>query len=97
MGTMIRSDGFRLSLSGISITVLLGILGYFARMDAKADRAIESISGIRVEVSELRKEMAKDRDILHEHGAEIREHRAMIRDLQRRTGAGTNAKGWGDE
>lgn len=97
MGTMIRSDGFRLSLSGISITVLLGILGYFARMDAKADRAIESISGIRIEVSELRKEMAKDRDILHEHGAELREHRAMIRDLQRHTGSGSNAKGLGDE
>ena len=96
MGTMIRSDGFRLSLSGVSVLALVSGLVFIVRLDNKAEEALKKFDAISLSVSALRVDIAKDREVLHEHGAEIREHRAMIRDLQRRAGAGSNAKGWGE-
>lgn len=91
MGTMIKSDGFKLTLSGVSVSALVAIVVFAVRVDGKTDRALEKFDGIRHEVSAIRQEMAKDREILHEHGAELREHRVMINELQRKTGTRTSS------
>jgi ribosomal protein S12 len=93
MSTIIRSDGFRLSLSGVSVISLIAGLVFIIRLDEKANTALKKFDVISQDVSGLRYEMARDREVLHEHGAEIREHRAMIHELQRRS---KNANGWGE-
>lgn len=93
MGTALKSDGFRLTLSGVSVASLVAGLVFIIKLDSKADTALTKFDSISHEVKALREEMGKDREVLHEHGAEIREHRAMIRDLQRKHG---QAEGWGE-
>lgn len=95
MGTVIKSDGFRLTLSGISVSALVAIVVFAVRVDGKTDRALEKFDGIRQEVSALRQEMAKDREVIHEHSAELREHRTMIHELQRRSDRKQNVDGHG--
>ena len=95
MGTVIKSDGFRLTLSGVSVSALVAIVVFAVRVDGKTDRALEKFDGIRQEVSALRQEMAKDREVIHEHSAELREHRVMIHELQRKSGTNPSAEGWG--
>ncbi len=97
MGTVIKSDGFRMTLSGISVTTLIAIVVFAVRIDAKGDRALEKFEIISKDVSALRQEVAKDRDVLHEHSAELREHRVMINELQRKSGTRQNqsAEWWG--
>ena len=93
MGTMIRSDGFRLTLSGVSVLALVSALVFIVRLDGKADTALNKFDAISYEVKALRGDMNADRAILHEHGAELREHRVMIRELQRKSGK-QNVEGW---
>jgi hypothetical protein len=93
MGTMIRSDGFRLTLSGVSVLALVSGLVFIVRLDGKADTALTKFDTISYEVKALREDMGKDREVLHEHSAELREHRVMIRELQRRSGK-QNVEGW---
>jgi hypothetical protein len=93
MGTMIRSDGFRLTLSGVSVLALISGLVFIVRLDGKADTALNKFDAISYEVKALRSDMNADRAILHEHSAELREHRVMIRELQRKSGK-QNVEGW---
>jgi hypothetical protein len=90
---MIRYDGFRLSISGGILLALISGLVFIVRLDAKADTALSKFDAISYEVKALRSDMNADRAILHEHGAELREHRVMIRELQRKSGK-QNAEGW---
>lgn len=96
----IHSDRLRVAMPWAAWCVGIAIIssGVWHAAGAKAgiDKVADGVSGLRAEVQEIRREMAKDREILHEHGAELREHRVMINELQRRTGAGTSAKGWGE-
>lgn len=85
MGTLVRSDGFRLTVSGVSAASLLAGLIFIIRLDMKAESALEKFEKVSSEVIGLRVDMSKDREILNEHSGEIREHRVMIRDLQNRT------------
>lgn len=80
----------------VGIAIISSGVWHAAGAKAGIDKVADGVSGLRAEVQEIRREMAKDREILHEHGAELREHRVMINELQRRTGAGTSAKGWGE-
>lgn len=93
MGTMIRSDGFRLSISGGILLALVSGLVFIVRLDGKAETALTKFDTISNEVKALRSDMNADRAVLHEHGAELREHRVMIRELQRRSGK-QNVEGW---
>lgn len=94
MGTVIRSDGFRLTLSGVSVLALVSGLVFVVRLDGKADSALTKFDAISKDVSALRQEMAKDRDVLHEHSAELREHRVMIHELQRKSSKASSAEYW---
>ena len=85
MGNIVRSDGFRLTISGVSAASLLCGLVFIIRLDGKAESALEKFEKVFSEVIGLRVDMSKDREVLNEHSAEIREHRVMIRDLQNRT------------
>ena len=93
MGNTIRSDGFRLTLSGISVASLVAGLFYIAKLDAKADRALYKFDAIGLEVQALRHDMKADRAIINDHSVELREHRILINELQRRS---INANGWGN-
>lgn len=93
MGTMIRSDGFRLSISGGILLALVSGLVFIVRIDAKADKGLDKFDAIGNEVRALRADMNADRAVLHEHGMELREHRVMIRELQRKSGK-QNVEGW---
>ncbi len=94
MGTMIRSDGFRLTLSGVSVVALLSGLVFIIRLDGKADTALNKFDAISQEVKALRADMNADRAVLHEHSAELREHRVMINELQRKTENRQTGKEW---
>lgn len=84
MGTTLKSDGFRLSLStGIFLALVSGLV-FIIRLDAKADKALDKFDAISKEVSALREDMNRDRAILHDHSVELREHRTMIHELQRK-------------
>lgn len=84
MSTLIRSDGFRLSISGVSMLSLVGGLIFIIRLDEKANSALTKFDAISKDVSALRQEMAKDREVLHDHSAQIKLHQQMINDLQRK-------------
>lgn len=94
MGTMIRSDGFRLSISGGILLAMISGLVFIVRLDAKADKGLDKFDAISNEVKALRSDMNADRAILHEHSAELREHRVMINELQRRTQSKQTGKEW---
>jgi hypothetical protein len=93
MGTMIRSDGFRLSISGGILLALVSGLVFIVRLDGKADRGLEKFDAVVLQVNALREEMKADRVIINDHSVEIREHRVMIRELQRKSGK-QNVEGW---
>jgi hypothetical protein len=84
MGTMIRSDGFRLTLSGVSVLALVSGLVFIVRLDAKADAALSKFDAIGLQVEALRQDMKADRTIINDHSVELREHRTIIHELQRR-------------
>jgi hypothetical protein len=94
MGTMIRSDGFRLSISGGILLALVSGLVFIVRLDGKAETALTKFDTISNEVKALRADMNADRVILHEHSAELREHRVMINELQRKTEIRQTGKQW---
>jgi hypothetical protein len=93
MGTMIRSDGFRLSISSGILLALVSGLVFIVRLDGKADRGLEKFDAVVLQVNALREEMKADRVIINDHSVEIREHRVMIRELQRKSGK-QNVEGW---
>lgn len=84
MSTLIRSDGFRLSISGVSMLSLVGGLIFIIRLDEKANSALTKFDAISKDVSALRQEMAKDREVLYDHSAQIKLHQQMINDLKRK-------------
>ena len=91
----IHSD--RLRIAGpwaawcVGISIISSGVWHAAGAKAGIDKVADGVSGLRAEVQEIRREMAKDREILHEHGAELREHRVMINELQRKTGTRTSS------
>lgn len=92
MGTTLKSDGFRLTLSGVSVASLVAGLVFVIKLDAKADMALEKFDAIGLQVNALREDMKVDRSIINDHSVELREHRTLIHELQRRT---INVEGWG--
>jgi hypothetical protein len=84
MGTMIRSDGFRLSISGGILLALVSGLVFIVRLDGKADSALSKFDAIGLQVEALRQDMKADRAIINDHSVELREHRTIIHELQRR-------------
>jgi hypothetical protein len=93
MGAMIRSDGFRLSISGGILLALVSGLVFIVRLDGKADRGLEKFDAVVLQVNALREEMKADRVVINGHSVELREHRVMIRELQRKSGK-QNVEGW---
>lgn len=92
MGNTLKSDGFRLSLStGIFLALVSGLV-FIVRIDGKADTALTKFDAIGLEVRALRQEMKEDRAIINDHSVELREHRTLINELQRRS---INVDGWG--
>lgn len=92
MGTALRSDGFRLSLStGIFLALVAGLV-FIVRIDDKANKGLEKFDAMGIEVRALRQEMKEDRQIINDHSVELREHRTLIHELQRRS---INVDGWG--
>jgi hypothetical protein len=85
MGTMIRSDGFRLSISGGILLALVSGLVFIVRLDGKADTALSKFDAIGLQVEALRQDMKADRAIINEHSVELREHRTIIHELQRKS------------
>jgi hypothetical protein len=96
MGTMIRSDGFRLSISGGIFLAMVSGLVFIVRLDGKADRGLEKFDAVVLQVNALREEMKADRVVINGHSVELREHRVMIRELQRRSGK-QNVEGWPEQ
>jgi len=92
MGNTLKSDGFRLTLSGVSVASLVAGLFYIAKLDAKADKALYKFDAIALDVQALRQDMKADREIINDHSVELREHRTIIHELQRRK---VNVEGWG--
>lgn len=92
MGQTLKSDGFRLTLSGVSVASLVAGLFYIAKLDAKADMALQKFDSIAFQVNALREDMKVDRAIINDHSVELREHRTLIHELQRRS---INVEGWG--
>jgi hypothetical protein len=93
MGTMIRSDGFRFTISsGIFLALVAGLV-FIVRLDGKADRGLEKFDAVVLQVNALREEMKADRVVINGHSVELREHRVMIRELQRKSGK-QNVEGW---
>ena len=92
MGQTLKSDGFRLTLSGVSVASLVAGLFFVAKLDAKADKALYKFDAIGLQVEALRQDMKADRAIINDHSVELREHRTLIHELQRRS---TNVDGWG--
>lgn len=84
MGNALRSDGLRLTLSGVSVASLVAGLFYIAKLDAKADKALYKFDAIGLEVQALRQDMKLDRQIINDHSVELREHRTLIHELQRK-------------
>jgi len=84
MGTTLKSDGFRLTLSGVSVASLVAGLFFVAKLDAKADKALYKFDAIGLEVQALRQDMKLDRQIINDHSVELREHRTLIHELQRK-------------
>jgi hypothetical protein len=84
MGTMIRSDGFRLSISGGILLALVSGLVFIVRLDGKADSALSKFDAIGLQVEALRQDMKADRAIINDHSVELREHRTIIHELQRK-------------
>ena len=84
MGQTLKSDGFRLTLSGVSVASLVAGLFYIAKLDAKADKALYKFDAIGLEVQALRQDMKLDRQIINDHSVELREHRTLIHELQRK-------------
>ena len=93
---MIRSDGFRLSISGGILLALVSGLVFIVRLDGKADRGLEKFDAVVLQVNALREEMKADRVIINDHSVELREHRVMIRELQRKNGK-QNVEGWPEQ
>ena len=93
MGTALKSDGFRLTLSGVSVASLVAGLVFVIKLDAKADMALQKFDAIGLQVNALREDMKADRAIINDHSVELREHRTIIHELQRRS---LNVKGWGE-
>lgn len=93
MGQTLKSDGFRLTLSGISVASLVAGLVFIIKLDGKADKALYKFDAIGLEVQALRQDMKLDRQTINEHSVELREHRTIIHELQRRS---LNVKGWGE-
>ena len=92
MGQTLKSDGFRLSLStGIFLALVSGLV-FIVRIDGKADKGLEKFDAIGLDVRALREDMKEDRAIINDHSVELREHRTLIHELQRRS---TNVEGWG--
>jgi hypothetical protein len=81
---MIRSDGFRLSISGGILLALVSGLVFIVRLDGKADTALSKFDAIGLQVEALRQDMKADRAIINEHSVELREHRTIIHELQRK-------------
>lgn len=93
MGTTLKSDGFRLSLStGIFLALVAGLV-FIVRIDDKANKGLEKFDAMGMEVRALRQEMKEDRQIINAHSVELREHRTLIHELQRKHG---QAEGWGE-
>lgn len=92
MGSTLKSDGFRLTLSGVSVASLVAGLVFVIKLDAKADMALQKFDAIGLQVNALREDMKADREIINEHSVELREHRTIIHELQRRS---INVDGWG--
>lgn len=92
MGTTLKSDGFRLTLSGVSVASLVAGLVFIIKLDAKADMALQKFDAIGLQVNALRDDMKADRAIINDHSVELREHRTLIHELQRRS---INVEGWG--
>lgn len=92
MGQTLKSDGFRLTLSGVSVASLVAGLVFVIKLDAKADMALQKFDAIGLQVNALREDMKADREIINEHSVELREHRTIIHELQRRS---INVDGWG--
>lgn len=84
MGNTLKSDGFRLTLSGVSVASLVAGLFFVAKLDAKADKALYKFDAIGLQVEALRQDMKEDRAIINDHSVELREHRTMIHELQRK-------------
>lgn len=84
MGNALRSDGVRFTIStGIFLALVAGLV-FIVRIDGKADKGLEKFDAIGLEVRALRQEMKEDRDIINNHSVELREHRTMIHELQRK-------------
>lgn len=84
MGTALKSDGFRLTLSGVSVASLVAGLVFVIKLDAKADMALQKFDAIGLQVNALREDMKVDRAIINDHSVELREHRTIIHELQRK-------------
>lgn len=84
MGTALKSDGFRLTLSGVSVASLVAGLVFVIKLDAKADMALQKFDAIGLQVNALREDMKVDRTIINDHSVELREHRTIIHELQRK-------------
>ena len=85
MGTALKSDGFRLTLSGVSVVSLVAGLVFIIKLDAKADMALQKFDAIGLQVNALREDMKADRATINDHSVELREHRTLIHELQRKT------------
>jgi hypothetical protein len=68
-------------------------LVFIVRLDGKADRGLEKFDAVVLQVNALREEMKADRVVINGHSVELREHRVMIRELQRKSGK-QNVEGW---
>lgn len=75
MGTVIRSDGFRLTLSGVSVTALVG--GLIVLIDMRRDGK-ESLRAIQ----EIRTVLTVQAEKIHAHDISIHTHEARISRLE---------------
>jgi hypothetical protein len=84
MGQTLRSDGFRLTISTSMLLSLVAGLVFVVRLDAKADKALLKFDAIALQVEALREDMKEDKRLINDHSVELREHRTMIHELQRK-------------
>jgi hypothetical protein len=73
-----------LSISGGILLALVSGLVFIVRLDGKADSALSKFDAIGLQVEALRQDMKADRAIINDHSVELREHRTIIHELQRK-------------